>query len=320
MRIFAALNIFSNIHQGIYISPYDQCLDTWYFLEQPNSIVVEENEEFSYAYRTNELGALAYEPKDNADLKVLVMGDSYSFGIGAPQDSSWAVQLMSLLEEQTGKIITLVNASKPGSDPFFSCLVYRDQLSHLHFDMILLGINSSDLYEVYARGGYERFKKDGSTQTKKAPWHASVYKYSYLGRYLFKKALKIDNAYLYSEDNVDELIYNAQEAIGDCLLDFKALAESKKSLFIPFAFALPWEITYQQKDRILTLEDRAALSENRISIRDCMAEYYRTHPIEEYYWARDRHYNSRGYTVMAECLLEEIMNRKEQIPILEKRY
>jgi hypothetical protein len=320
MRIFATLNIFSNIHQGIYLSPYDQRLDTWYFLEPPNSEVTEENDEFTFTYRTNASGALAYQPKDSADLHVLVMGDSYSFGIGAPQDSSWAVQLMSLLEEQTGKIITLVNASKPGSDPFFSYLVYRDQLSHLHFDMILLGINSSDLYEVYARGGYEHFKKDGSTQTKKAPWHASVYKYSYLGRYLFKKALKIENSYLYSEDNVDELIHDAQEAIGDCLFDFKSLAEDNESYFVPFVFALPWEIVYQQKDRILTLEDRTTLADNRISIRDCMAEYYRTHPIEEYYWAQDRHYNSRGYTVMAECLLGEIMKRQEQIPILEKRY
>jgi hypothetical protein len=307
MRIFAAFDIFSNIHQGIYISPYDQRMDTWYFLEQPNSEVIEENDEFSYTYRTNEQGALAYKRKDSADLNILVMGDSYSFGIGAPQDSSWAVQLMALLEQKTGKTINLVNASKPGSDPFFSYLVYRDKLSHLHFDIILLGINSSDLYEVYARGGYERFKEDGSTQTKKAPWHATIYKYFYLGRYLLKKALKIENAYLYSENNIDELIYDAQEVVGDCLFDFKALAESKKGLFVPFVFALPWEIIYKQKDRVLTLEDRAALSDNRISIRDCMAEYYHSHNIEEYYWPQDRHYNSNGYRVMAECVSNQLL-------------
>lgn len=307
IRLVSFFGILGNIYQGVHISPYDQSFNTWYFMEKANSRLEDTKSEFSYSYTINEFGCLDYPETDTTGLRILILGDSYSFGIGAHQDSSWAIQLKSILEAKTGRSVYLINASRQGSDPFFSYMVYRDKMALMKPDIILLGLNSSDLYEVYARGGYERFKADGSTATKKSPPLAWLYKYSHLGRYFMKKAMRINNAYLYKESQEDQLIIDTQEKIGNCLEDFKETAHQHNAQFIPFIFSLPWEITYGHKDKILTLSDRKALSQDIISIRDCMNDYYQTHDISAYYWPEDRHYNAKGYKVMAECLSNQLL-------------
>ena len=85
-------------NQGRYVSPYAMRASSWYHVRSPNAVSNYQQQEFDYEIRTNSLGFRDIEhpiSKPPGELRIIVIGDSFVEGQGAP--------LRTDLAESTGE-------------------------------------------------------------------------------------------------------------------------------------------------------------------------------------------------------------------------
>jgi hypothetical protein len=106
----------------------------------PNLVRFEKKSEFKYEHRYNSLGLRNDEiktPKPANEYRILGLGDSFTEGIGAPQDSSWLPLLQNILQQKTSQYkINCINAGHAGSDPVFDYQLLKK--NYIFFNRIWL--------------------------------------------------------------------------------------------------------------------------------------------------------------------------------------
>ncbi len=98
----------------------------------------------------------AVEVDPEAELSVMCVGDSWTFGIQLPPELSYPGQLEAALREQWGLRAQVFNLGKPGSSSYRAARMVRSQLPRLPADLIVLqvGANADVLaYEDEAEPG-----------------------------------------------------------------------------------------------------------------------------------------------------------------------
>ncbi len=98
--------------------------------------------DFTYIVETNSLGLRDKEvqrPKPNNVLRIVGVGDSYTYGWGVNIEDTWLRRLESLLNIPEKKIET-VNVGKPGAGPPFYAEISQKLVPILEPDIILVGI------------------------------------------------------------------------------------------------------------------------------------------------------------------------------------
>lgn len=289
---------------SLYASYYAAHEIGWYHVRPSKETCFLRSPEFSFERTTNSLGLSDKEPpadKKPGEYRIIALGDSFTEGDGAPEESAWPRVLKASLERANPAVpISCINAGVSGSDPFFEYVLLRDLLLPLRPDLVIVAINE-EASEIMVRGGMERFKPDGTVQYKNPPSWEWLYASSHIARlvthrllgydYLFfnpaQRALERDKAVLLIEQSVRML---------------QRLAEENHFTLLVVCHPLQYEVERGSFEYLSTI--LAACRTYGIEHLDMLEYFLAVEKIGRdnagaYYWAHDGHHNARGYAAFA---------------------
>lgn len=312
LRISPNLKTYSEKNFGRYTSAFGQKSKHHLSVWNKNDTTTITQTEFEYSYITNEHGLLKERSKKDISADTLVfLGDSFTFGVGAPQDSSITTRLQKQLN------CHVVNAGIPGSDPFFERNLIDSVFSVNVFHNYVVMLNFSDLYDYIFRGGEERFLADGTTQFKKGPWWEKIYQLSYIMRAFIHGVLKRDFTLM----NKKELLKEKDLAVTEyakLLTDLNQKIEAKNGKLC--IVIMPYARQYKQNNEVMSevLNYRyleilgTTLNANglkTINLEPILAKTINASNYLDYSWEIDGHYNAKGYQLLAEVLAKELQTK-----------
>lgn len=286
-------------------------------LHKPYANSVINRPDFKFVHKYNSLGLRGNEEdaKNNSDhFRIISLGDSFTEGVGVPEDSTWTKLLESKLNERSPgfRTVDCVNAGINGSDPFFEYQTLKSIVTHFNPDMVILSINRSDLHDVVIRGGMDRFKENGKIKYNDTRWWASIYQVSYIARALFRSIGHYKwNLLTLRENKIAEL--ESVEKIRQLILnEYLPLADKYGFQLIVVIHPVKFEL---EMDEFALNELPKKLKDvNGLTTYNLFEEFTRycsDHDIsyDEIYWPTDLHHNAKGYNIWAEILFEKIKNK-----------
>jgi lysophospholipase L1-like esterase len=122
--------------------------DLIYTLE-PGSEATWSTDEFTEHRRINTLGMRDDEPpaKRPGEIRMLAVGDSFTYGHGVQMHESWPKVVQARLRA-ANLDVTVLNAGVPGWSPDQSYRYAQRVVGPLAVDIVLFGLNSNDLHDV----------------------------------------------------------------------------------------------------------------------------------------------------------------------------
>lgn len=312
-RISGKYYTYAELRFNMYTSFYEPGVQSWFFTNPPSTrITTSSNSEYSHTTSINSLGFSGGEfskEKPNGIRRIISLGDSFTFGFGAPADSSSSRQLEDLLNSQS-PMYEVFNCGVGGSDLIYSWILLKEKLLDYNPDIVLLSINSTDISDLKTRGGFERFQPDGTVQYLPAPWFEPLYKRSHLMRMVIHDLLKYDFM-LQSRATAEKNTVKSIDALIACTDSIQELCAGKT---IPvFIFhPVPGEITSGQFHCRKIFEH--CIQHNYQTLN--LFEYYARQRVNEknvfdYYWKHDLHHNSSGYRLFAKGVSEKIKSLED---------
>lgn len=308
---------------GKYYSLYDYRPKETILKRQPGEVIhLASNGEFSYAYQINSWGYNDIEwdsTKPEGVLRVLALGDSFTEGFGAPQDSSWVAQIRNI---NFGRPIEWLNAGISAADPFINFHALRTELHRFQPDIIIQIISNQDLQEdIPLRGGLDRFKEDGSLNYSARPPFERLIAYSHLSR-LLQSVLTIPRIFYRAEtkkEAIDASLEKVSELI-DSYANWSIENQNVPIIIIPYQVSPQMYLEKQYKLEELYLMHSKSESVAIISMFDCYKNrgLNNKRTFSRLWWPVDRHHTSQGYQMMAECIAEAIRPMIEQHPTAQE--
>lgn len=294
---------------GDFLSPFDADSIGWVYTWPPDSLITEYKKEFTTQFKTNADG-LKNKPIDTSanTWRMVVLGDSFTEGVGAPNDSCYPRLLENILNHNTTPAWDVINAGVSGADVFTEYQLLKQRLLKYKPALVLVTINSSDYFEVKIRGGSERFLPDNQVRYKQAPWYISAYRNSYLVRLLVHNAFGYDYAFQ----------KKSMQAINDSLAGLSinqgidSLAALARTHNLPLLFVFqpnPTEL-FTDPDNVNTLSVKHCSQKGYLYalLKPCMVQAPVTpQNLTDYYWPLDGHYKAAGYNILAQCVYQALM-------------
>lgn len=120
-----------------------------------------------YSFRNNSWGlrgAREYNKEKKTDVRILILGDSFVYGLGVNDEETFA----SLLEEnlsRDGRTVEVINAGMMGKGTDYAVRFLQLRGHQLDIDLIVLCFNRTDLGDNN-KGHYYQFNSDGSVSVK----------------------------------------------------------------------------------------------------------------------------------------------------------
>lgn len=302
-------------NSGEYVSPYQEPFEnTWYHRRTPNAVYGYDQPEFDFELRMNSLGIRDLEhgiDKPPGEFRIVGLGDSFTEGQGASFENSYLKVLERDLNEKLDRVrLRIIVGGVAGSDPFYSYKLLKDKLLVFKPDLITLAINSSDIMDIVARRGNERFLADGTVRFAEPPCDEWIYARSHLYRAL-TYLLGYDWLGLSPSEHITKR-EKAVEELEAIVEEFQALANRENCRFVvilhPDAYELSTE-TYSFNAAAL----KQHFAENGISYVDLMQHFAQRMGIERespktLYWKKDFHHNEAGYRIFAEGVEEYLLD------------
>jgi len=294
----------------VYVSPYGKQPDLirYYWVDDPFSSKHLKDPEYSFIRHMNSIGYSNVEwmlKKKKDELRILCLGDSFTEGDGAHKDSSYVSFLRRKLNTKYQQPITVMNAGKCGSDPFFNYINYRDRLSVFQPDIIVQTISTHDITDdIYLRGGMERFGKDSIVSFTGRP-HSNMellYSISYTSRIFFRWLE-------YNELLVRPVTPKQSEIIQkSCLRLFKdyyrLVSNNQATLVIVF---LPGQQQINDSYPPYFLDLIRETRRIPLHTIDLLPYYHAlAHEPFNFYWVNNAHHNAKGYEMMADGIFESL--------------
>lgn len=299
----------SEKEHGIYCSVYfankKNRYHNWMNFGKTHQLVANE---FHYIRPTNSEG---YSDKEwdndtTQKIKILCMGDSFTEGDGAPQDSCYPVILQKILDHEFPDKYEIMNGGTCGSDPFFNFKAYSEVLYKYKPQFILQTISTHDILSDYAiRGGLERFKKDGTIQYRKAPAIEPLYAISYISRIVLniigldlKNGTKIRS---YKEMEIDFI---------QLFSNYNNCAKNNGCKLIVCILPMKIEIRNERYDLDVKFLNRFHPINLYEIYKDSLNINRKTY--KEFYWSENAHHNPKGYYQMAKGInmgIQELLKR-----------
>lgn len=306
LRLSGRLKTYSENNFCKYQSAYDSKNIKHIYVWNENDSVIITQSEFSYTYLTNHEGLVDSKMIDtcNPDQTIVFFGDSFVFGMGAPQDSSLPVLLSPKIN------MNIINAGIPGSDPFYQKVVLDRIFKPKGFYKYIFMVNVSDLYDYVIRGGKERFLQNNEIAYRKAPWFEPFYHYLYICRAIVHVVLRAD----YSLLPEAERKVLKEKAMNEYELLFKEMAKENEITIIFQPYARQYVKNEKIQEEVFNYEyldkiENALKSNNirTINLYPELNKYITENNYLLYSWNIDGHYNSKGYELLSEIISKELI-------------
>lgn len=279
------------------------------FTIQPYFIPFLQTPEYKFSRLRNNFGFrdIDFEvKKDSAKILIQTYGDSFTEGDGAPQDSSYPSQLRQILKNDAKtQNIFIQNFGVCGSDPGFTYKQMEDVGLELKPNVAVITYTSFDFTaDFLTRGGLERFK-DGYWQALPGPEWEWLYGASYIFRLVANSVFGVTHTNFFLTEKEKETRLNIlkpkwNEVFQRIALlakqhDLKILLLKKpeRSEVVNNAYLCNFSFFEQMTDTISGFKRFDLLPYYRDSV------HMDKNNTENYYWPKDGHHNSMGYSVMA---------------------
>jgi len=293
-----------------YLSQYKPLFNNYYHNYPPNQTNLPyQTNEFIFYRDINSNGFVDIEFKDTVTEDkacIICLGDSFTEGVGATFDSSYPANLRRKLPDNW----IVMNGGIAASDPFFNYYSLKDIFIKYEPKIIIQTLSYNDISsDIRIRGGFNRFKNDGSVEYDKKPFLDALYGVSSVSRIIFQ-ILGYDQTLLKYEIDIHEK-KKIDSTVIDLFYEYEKLAN--KNNFIVYIVLYPTE--YEIENRNYEYDYKTILKEIKkykhlkvIELFDCYNEYasLRKNDLSYFYWKFDRHHNGRGYEMMAHCIYEQL--------------
>jgi lysophospholipase L1-like esterase len=284
-------------------------MDSWYWVHTPNTVINNQKKEFVFNREVNSIGLS--EKEKGSKFRILAIGDSFTESVGVSYEDSWVKQMESRWKS---KNVQSINAGVGGSDPVYEFALYRDKLVELEPDVVVLTINSTDVSDIVGRGGFERFRADG-TAGKEPPSWEWIYASNHLFRMVMHSVFNY-NSNLIRNANSEESQMQAVSILKETLSELKntcaqnntkllvvlqpSIQEFKEGIHTPFFGQRSLE-NYMKSEKIHFLDASPQFQSKGKSVSD-------------YYYPLDTHFNKKGYALFGETVYQKI----EELKFLDK--
>ncbi|MCP4123304.1 MAG: SGNH/GDSL hydrolase family protein [Bacteroidetes bacterium] len=282
---------------------------------EPNSSLNESfGNEFEYLHTYNSTGLRDVDHETSSidsSFVIMGLGDSFTEGLGCPQDSTWIRLLDAELSNDIPGLIA-INAGNSGSDPIYE--IYK--LQKLLFDkyrpdLVILNINASDINDVVFKGGQERFSGSKSRYNNGPRW-----KYLYISSHVFRMILHevfgIQTFYYTTggfEQQQAKALATLTEELNNNLIPYTdSMGIELILLFTPILDELR-TASFPLSDIIESISDAEHVS--TINMYDKFMD--RDIEFQDHFWNEDIHNNSRGYGIWVEEIAPMVTEIYESI-------
>jgi lysophospholipase L1-like esterase len=290
---------------GYYQSPYN-LPDKGFWINKRSHDVSFDKPEFTFFRKLNSEGFSDRDwdmEKMKDKIRILTLGDSFTEGDGAHEDSTWQRFLERKMNDSS---VVIMNAGICGSDPVYEYHLYENRLLKYQPHLVIVCINKSDIFDIAIRGGFERFRGN-EVFFNAGPWWESIFAVSHISRLFFR--IRYDKNLL-DKSKQGDYLYHSSIVIADAMNRFVTLAE-RHSAHVLFVFHPgPGELMadYFFMDPLVTAAGNKSLDVCNLFT------YYREEGVCEnisrYFWPEDSHHNAAGYSKMADGIWKVISEKK----------
>ncbi|MFH0764466.1 MAG: hypothetical protein V1927_05630 [Candidatus Omnitrophota bacterium] len=170
---------------------------------KPNSrfrLIAPKNDEYNVGIRINNYGLRGADmelKKKPGTKRILAMGDSFTFGVGAEDDETIPYLIGKYLKER-GENVEVINAGIGGSSPLSNYMKARDEYLEFEPDLVLYFFDFSDLADdwrgekslVYDKNG-DILRCDPAYAYGKRDWWAFMRLHSKACSYIHNKLIRL---------------------------------------------------------------------------------------------------------------------------------
>ncbi|HWB64433.1 MAG TPA: hypothetical protein VG603_13035 [Chitinophagales bacterium] len=317
LRLTGKFRLYSEIQGLGYTTDYGKVLPTWYHFWRPDEQFIPADVDFQYPYHINRFGLREKElseTKSDSVTRILITGDSFVEGMGAPYDSTWPRLLETELKKRNYKV-EVIDAGESGSDVFYDYVFYRDKLKNFKPDIVITSVNNTDFTDCMLRGCMERFHADSTVHFKPRPWYEPLYHVSHLVRGIMNKAARYPFLGLFVSKK--EFVLQSREiskSMIALLLNYRQTVEKNGARFVTVLHSVPMQIsnhnTINTSDSLRFAEINTALKNDSVNCFDIANAEYQTfanQPWQVYTYKHDKHFNPTGYACMARVVADSLI-------------
>ncbi|HUH73281.1 MAG TPA: SGNH/GDSL hydrolase family protein [Chitinophagales bacterium] len=289
---------------GKYESLYKFRPDKIIHKRTPNeSFNLKSNGEFDFLFKTNSWGYSdgEWDTSNKKNLNILALGDSFTEGVGATQDSSWVAQISKKYSKRN---IRWYNGGISASDPFTNFYNLQHELYQLKPDIVVQVLSNQDFDEdLLLRGGYERFKNN-QLKYQKAPYFEYVYAYSYIVRLL--RNLITKKEYYISLENLknNQSTYYFEQLV----YLYNDWAQKNQTQVILVHYSTDYN--YYNVGNLSKIDSSRKVSDylKIESVTSCYQESILNDldSFKSLWWKIDHHHTAQGYRLMSNCIYDLI--------------
>ena len=298
-----------------YVSSYGEVHPTWYNNHKPYDTLVPPATDFHYQFCTNKLGIRDKdysEDKPDSVFRILITGNSYVEGVGAPYDSTWPRLIEKELLSRNMRV-EVIDAGIASNDIMYDYVFYRDKLRSLHANLVIATMNNSDYIYYAFRGGMERFNKDGTVHYLPIPRYDFLYHYSHLFRAILAIYQPLEGAYL-SKNTYSAVANRATTDFAQVIKTFSDTVTKDGSGFVLIVYPKSNDIglsSFFARNSTNNFNNLASLlSKDNISnfnIITPMKNALGSQRKENFTYQHDWHFKPSGYLIMAKLTTDSLL-------------
>lgn len=257
--------------------------------------------DYQYANDTsNTLGFRGVLPNKKKKI-ILVLGDSFTEGAGAPADSCFPFLLRKHIAQKDSSLDVL-NAGVSGNDIFFDWKMVQKLAPKYQLKQLVFVMNTTDINDVATRGGNERFCANGLLDYHSQPWWEPVYAVSFVFRLFVHKVLHLDYSLL-SPQQVETRNRLALEKISN-LITNEIIPWSQKNGVAILIVTHPLSYEFDNNKSNYTPLIKTLRNIDSLKVVDCLPALKTKNNIKDLYWEHDLHFKPKGYNIITNIVID----------------
>jgi hypothetical protein len=280
------------------------------FRPRPFSRDIGRTPEFTYDFQHNSLGFRDVEHtllKPNGTYRLLGLGDSFTYGVGATFEESYLTRLQVKLEQKAGghPPVEVIKAGIPRYFPEAERILLEQEGLKFHPDVVVVGILPNDIVDTYL--GLDAVTPDasGSLLTREAKALGSfgtfLYRYSCLGRLILRVYINRHGQPNYGDMFKDGGFHEKDwQKMETEFARMKVLTDSIGAKLV--LMHIPERGPWSEQERYLPRRFSAWAAQHGVYFLDVLPAMEHNPAPESLFYPKDGHCTPAGYAVIADTL------------------